>query len=96
MTAEAKIAFLEAPLNPEFPLGNWMEKQQKVFFYTNLAYEDADNGKSGLNQASFFNAKSGSFQHFFARLFHAQTLSTMRLGNGASQSVCCIWRRIAG
>lgn len=27
-----------------------MEKKQKVFFYTNLAYEDAPNGKSKLKQ----------------------------------------------
>ena len=29
------------------------EKHQKVFFYTNLAYEDAPNGKSGFNGESF-------------------------------------------
>ena len=34
--------------NPEFPLGNLMEKHQKVFFYPNLTYEDAPNGKSGF------------------------------------------------
>ncbi len=39
--------------NLKFPFGHLLEKHPKVFFYTNLAYEDAPNEKSGFQDLKY-------------------------------------------